>query len=379
MGTLDFALVSLENRRLLKTVLARGGPVARAGVAWEGSSGEGVAVRDSLLLGGRVARAQVRESQRGRLVAAMAQVAAERGVRGATLGRVTARAGVSRATFYECFVDLQECLLAVLEVAMRGAMAAIDRALCEEGPVAMRASGAVVALLGFLEEDHALAWFWLVEALAAGPAVLEFRARELELLRHTVDAACGPSSGASPAAGMCVEAALAALLGLLHTRLLNGEAPPFLELAEPLTAVLLASSLDVAALRRVSESTGRRVRVLREQRAGRATSATSVVAIPAMLTNPAAHRARQCLLWLAERPGESNRGLAESIGVAHAGQVSALLSRMAGLGLLEKHAGRPGRPNAWRLSDYGTQVARALVNRDTREPLHFESPAGSDS
>lgn len=313
----------------------------------------------------RHSRAQVREAQRARLLAAMAQVAAERGMRGATLARVTARARVSGATFYECFENPEACFLAALDVAMRGAMKAIDGALRRKGLAHEKAAGALVALLGRLEDEPTHARLWLVAASAAGPAALAYRTRELELLRHALDAACAPAAGDGPEAALAAEAAVAAVVGMLQTRLLTGEAPPFLELAESLAAVVPAPCLDAQALRLASAKAAQQVRALRAKRAARAARQPPAVEIPTALSNPLAHRARLCLAALDERPGASNRELAQAIGVGHAGQVSALLARLAGLGLLEKRAGRPGRPNEWRLSEYGARVAQALARGDT--------------
>src|SRR5438270_13385945 len=60
----------------------------------------------------RLSRAKVSESQRSRLMAAIADVVAERGYPGATIVEISARAGVSPKTFYEHFADKLDCYLA---------------------------------------------------------------------------------------------------------------------------------------------------------------------------------------------------------------------------------------------------------------------------
>lgn len=89
------------------------------------------------------------------------------------------------------------------------------------------------------------------------------------------------------------------------------------------------------------------------------------VAVPAALRDPRAHRARRAVCYLAEQGGRglgpSNREIADGIGVARHEQISKLLARLADIGLLVKHApGRRGHSNAWSLTPYGLEVARAL-------------------
>ena len=91
------------------------------------------------------------------------------------------------------------------------------------------------------------------------------------------------------------------------------------------------------------------------------------MAIPALLSNPNAHRARWCLLFLGEHPQASNREIASGIGVAHASQISKLLSCLLGERLVARHSAGAGKRNAWWLTSHGEEVARALrVGRDTR-------------
>jgi hypothetical protein len=85
------------------------------------------------------------------------------------------------------------------------------------------------------------------------------------------------------------------------------------------------------------------------------------VEVPNLLLDPRAHRARACLLYLAENPGASNRQVADAVGVTGRTQISALLARMHSVGLLAKRPSRPGGPNAWSLSQHGERISNMLA------------------
>jgi hypothetical protein len=96
-----------------------------------------------------------------------------------------------------------------------------------------------------------------------------------------------------------------------------------------------------------------------------------VAALPALLSNPGARRARECLLFIADQNGRglspSNREVATAIGVSHQPQISRLLSQLAAEGLVTKRSQGIGGPNAWRLTPRGEQVLRMLAGgRATR-------------
>jgi DNA-binding MarR family transcriptional regulator len=76
------------------------------------------------------------------------------------------------------------------------------------------------------------------------------------------------------------------------------------------------------------------------------------------------YRTAKVLTAIAEQPGASNVELAASVGVADQGQISKLLSRMVGLGLIENvGAYTVGAANAWRLTPRGREVDAALRRR----------------
>src|ERR1700753_1515162 len=59
-----------------------------------------------------VGRPAAKGTQRERLIEAIVELAGQFGYRSLSIAQISARAGVSSATFYEQFADREECLLA---------------------------------------------------------------------------------------------------------------------------------------------------------------------------------------------------------------------------------------------------------------------------
>lgn len=175
---------------------------------------------------GPLSREQVAQVQRARIMRAAAQVVAEQGFGGASIKQVAKAAGVSRATFYDLFESFEQCFLAVLDAAMRRTSARIAQAFAQNTTWQEQAVAGLAVLLSALDADPSLARVCLVEALAAGPAALEYHAREIELLKHMVDSAAGPARTGRHSSALSAEATVVAVAGILHRRLITGEAPP---------------------------------------------------------------------------------------------------------------------------------------------------------
>jgi DNA-binding MarR family transcriptional regulator len=73
------------------------------------------------------------------------------------------------------------------------------------------------------------------------------------------------------------------------------------------------------------------------------------------------YRTVRVLSAIRERPGASNREVADGAGITDQGQISKLLARLHGLGLIENLDRLPGKgaPNEWRLTERGERVERA--------------------
>lgn len=301
--------------------------------------------------------------QRKRILDATVGEVGERGLQSVTIAGVVARAGVSRSTFYELFGDLDVCILAVLREVTSRSTGLISEALAQEPRWQDGVLAALAALLTFLDREPLLARVFLVETLAGSPAVLKHRASELALLNPLVDAGRKQGQAKREPPELAAEASVASITGILHTRLVTGEAPPFIGLLGQLVGLVVAPYLDPSQVVHEIDRGEAMARVLANEGSSHGPSSKGRARIPAGLRHPGAYRARSCVIFLAANPGASNKAVAAGIGVSSLGQVSELLKRLAALGLLAKHSGGTGHANAWWLTAYGEQASVALKNR----------------
>lgn len=112
-------------------------------------------------------------NQRERLIAGLAEAVAENGYASTTIAHITRHAAVSRRTFYEHFASKDECFVAAYDTVMDELRERIGDAFAaeEEWPQAVKAG--IGAMLGFLASEPNLARLSMVEALVAGPVVVE--------------------------------------------------------------------------------------------------------------------------------------------------------------------------------------------------------------
>jgi AcrR family transcriptional regulator len=299
--------------------------------------------------------------QRRYVLDAMAYVVAEGGMRGATIGRVCERAGVTSSVFRELFPSLDACLLELLEQAMTRCTALVVEAFEAESSWRDAVLAGLGALLVSLERDSRLARVCLVESLAGSPPVHTRRLELLAALNPLVDRAREHlPTGAQPTMLMA-EATVLSVAGILHTRLVSGDAPPYVGLLGELAVVVVAPYFGFDAAAAAMAQGDARAQALESEMSKPA--GERLVSIPKGLRHGKAARRRLCLAFVTENPGASNQAIAAGIGLSHLGQTSMALAGLEELGVLVKDAGRPGRPNAWTLSPYGEQVARTLDYR----------------
>jgi len=152
-----------------------------------------------------------RPSQRERLLRAMGYVASRTGYAEVSIADLTARAGVSRQTFYEQFADKEDLFLAAYRQSAQQVLARLRHALSSsdwwETPRV-----AVEAILAQIATDPESAWLFFVEGLAGGPRIEAERRRVLA----AAEAAIAGFLERAPADGMTLDVPPRALLGAIR-------------------------------------------------------------------------------------------------------------------------------------------------------------------
>ncbi len=304
-----------------------------------------------------LAREQIADIQRSRLLAAMVEMAAERGASSVTVTHVVERAGVSRRTFYELFADREDCFLAALDEGLVRVAARVVSAYERSGRWRERIRASLVELLSFLDEDPGTGRLAIVETLGAGPKALERRGRALSRIVAAVEEGRVEVKGGEGPPPVTAEGVAGAVLSVIHGRMLDGDDRPLIELVNPLMSMVVLPYLGPAAARRELDCPVPKVEVRSTSGGG----SNPLKQLDMRLT----YRTVRVLFAVAENPGGSNRAVGADAGIIDQGQISKLLSRLEKLGLIVNTGLAPGRgaPRAWRLTEKGREVHGALARQ----------------
>ena len=344
--------------------------------------------------------------QRSRLLSAAVVTIAELGYEHASVAQITARARVSRRTFYDLFANREDCLLAILDDAVAQITGELTGAHTDGLSWRERIRSGLWHILCFLDRDPMLARICVAQTLHAGPRVLARREELLIRLAHVLDEgrtgdrahACPPLTG---------EGLVGATAAVVYTRLsqppaheapsrqsahelLTQPQPAHEPLSrqsahhepltqpqpahEPLTGMFgeLMSLITLpylgSAISRSERSrplpplpdtvTAQTTTLPPGEHAQASVEHDPLADVPMRLT----YRTARVLEAIALAPGASNRVVAERAGIVDQGQVSKLLARLQRLGLLtntgEGHT--HGEPNAWTLTPRGALLAQRL-------------------
>jgi AcrR family transcriptional regulator/DNA-binding MarR family transcriptional regulator len=291
--------------------------------------------------------------QRRRLLTATLQSIYEHGVQAHTVTLVTDRAGVSRKTFYDIFKDREGCLLATFEETVRQATETIERGLSGQERWTDKIRSGLSALLYFLDDEPVTGRLLIVEALGAGDRTLEARRRVLAQIIAIIDEGRSETKTSRQPPPLTAEGVVGAVFSVIHARMLQRDTRPLIELAGPLTAMVLQPYLGhTAAQRELKRPTSPPKR-----------------STPRLPTDPfkdlsirLTYRTARVLTAIAATPGASNKQIARASDIADEGQTSRLLTRLERYNLIHNTGGQPtkGEAKAWTLTTTGQEIVQAI-------------------
>jgi AcrR family transcriptional regulator/DNA-binding MarR family transcriptional regulator len=305
----------------------------------------------------------VSELQRARLLDAVFAVVAEVGYRGMAVRAVTERAGVSSKTFYDLFIDREDCFLAAFDygVGRLGELAGPAYAGERDWAAGIRAGLGV--LLGFLDREPALRTLVFVEALGAGPRVLERRAEVSRQLTGVIEQG---QAGVKAGGGLPVviaEGLLGATFGVIHARLLERPPRPLSGLCNELTAMIVLPYRGRAAAKRELSRPAPQLttRALKGMGGGGVLVGSGrPLGSGPVLDFRMTVRTQAVLQVVAEYPGLSNQRVSDLARIPDQGHISRLMMRLVEQGFVEnRRRGGQGAPKAWHLTREGEEVIQA--------------------
>ncbi|HTA13241.1 MAG TPA: TetR/AcrR family transcriptional regulator [Solirubrobacteraceae bacterium] len=291
--------------------------------------------------------------QRGRLIAAMTEIAAEHGLANAAIAQVVARAGVSRRTAYELFEGREACFLAALDEAIGRVSERVVAAYDPSARWRVRVRSGLIALLSFIQEDPSAGRLIVVASLGAGPVALERRNRMLAAAVALIEEGAEEVKGGVELPSLTAEGVVGGALSVLHDRLVKGDTRSPLELTNSLMSMIVLPYLGASTAKReldepipVYVATGK-------------TRADPLRGLQMRLTL----RTITVLRAIGSQPGASNRQLGNAAGVVDQGQISKLLGRLERLGVIENTAVQPtrGSANAWTFTERGWAIHAAVA------------------
>jgi AcrR family transcriptional regulator len=184
-------------------------------------------------------------NQRERLIAGLAEAIAENGYSGTTIAHITRHAAVSRRTFYEHFNSKDECFVVAYDTVMNELRERVSAGFeeADDWPHAVRSG--IKAMLSFLAAEPHLARLCMVEALVAGPVVVE---RYDAAIQSFVPYFQGGREGRSPEvlarlSPTTEEALVGGMVSLISRRIIAGKAEELEDLLPDLVEFTLTPYL----------------------------------------------------------------------------------------------------------------------------------------
>jgi AcrR family transcriptional regulator/DNA-binding PadR family transcriptional regulator len=313
------------------------------------------------------------------LLRAAAAAVDEHGCGAVTVAHITARAKISRRTFYELFVDREQCLLAVMEDIEQQLTSELQAA--DLGGLAWRERVrlGLWTVLRFFDREPGLARFCVVESARGDDRMFSYRAQLLARITSVI-AEGGEQSLLGEFSPLTAEGVTGAVVWILGMRLAAtgrrvaggprkdiSPAGSLSDLLGELMALIVLPYFgpEIAREERTRPAPAEPALALPvpepgSKQGGRYLALDAVPSLGRQLRMT--YRTALVLEAIAQAPGISNLGVAGRAQINDQGQISKLLSRLERNGLVQ-NTGRghaQGAPNEWRLTPAGEKVERGI-------------------
>jgi len=164
-------------------------------------------------------RRYVVANQRQRIVDALVHVVFAYGFQAASVERVSARAGVSRRTFYEQFESKEDAFAQATDAAAAQLLVRVEAATAIEATTSDRLRKGLAALLDALAGQPQVAHLCIVAVLTAGPLAIERRDAQMRAFARLLD-----EIAASPLPPLTSEGIVGAVYDVVYKRIAAGRA-----------------------------------------------------------------------------------------------------------------------------------------------------------
>ncbi len=294
------------------------------------------------------------ELKRARLVLGAIAAIEDGGMGRLTVAEVITRARVSRKTFYEVFPDIESCVLAAFDDVVADGRSLAEAAFRSRRGWRIGMRAGLHSVLAAMEQQRGLARLCVVDAVAAGPRVLQRRSEVLDEVAAAIELGRNDSRAARAVPSLTSTGLAGGIVEVLHARLLAGDPEPLTALQGPLMAMIVMPYLGRQAA--AQELVARSPAVASDPSLDTYRASAALAELRMRFT----YRTARVLSAIAEEPGISNREVAQRAGIVDQGQISKLLRRLTALGLIENRGvGQAmGGPNAWQLTKLGMEVQR---------------------
>jgi len=195
----------------------------------------------------------VAQSQRERLLAAVARVTARKGYRASSVADILKEAGVGRESFYRQFKDKEDCFLAANDALIDNLEAQIEQAYGQPGPWPARVRSGLAAALQWFASNPEIARVMMIEMGTVGPIASVRFQDALGRFTLLLDEGREQTEGARPLTNLAVIAG-GAVFARVYEEVTLGNARDLTQLLPQLTFELLLPYLGEEAAVREREA-----------------------------------------------------------------------------------------------------------------------------